>query len=212
MMNPNTTLRILVVADDLLARAGLSALLADQPGYTVVGQAAGSDDIGTVVDATRPDVLLWDLGRDPEDALERLAGAHDRAEPTVALLPDGTNAADALAAGAKGLAPRDAAPETLVAVARAVGNGLIAIHPSLGAFLPAVRADHAFPPVEPLSERESEVLSLLGEGLANKEIAERLGISEHTVRFHVRALLGKLGTQNRTEAVVRALRLGLLTL
>lgn len=212
MGNSTATLRILVVADDLLARAGLSALLADQPGCAVVGQAAGSDDLGAVADATHPEVLLWDLGRDPEDALERLDGAHDRAEPTVALLPDATCTADALAAGAKGLAPRDAAPETLAAVARAVGHGLIAIHPSLGAFLPTTRAEQPPPPVEPLSERESEVLSLLGEGMANKEIAERLAISEHTVRFHVRALLGKLGTQNRTEAVVRAVRLGLLTL
>ncbi|HLJ60909.1 MAG TPA: response regulator transcription factor [bacterium] len=212
MRNSTATLRILIVADDLLARAGLSALLADQPGCTIVGQAAGSDDLAAVVDATRPEVLLWDLGRDPEDALERLDDARDRAAAIVALLPDGTSAADALAAGARGLAPRDAAPETLAAVALAVGNGLIAIHPTLGAFLPAARAEPAAPPVEPLSERESEVLSLLGEGMANKEIADRLGISEHTVRFHVRALLGKLGTQNRTEAVVRAVRLGLLTL
>ncbi len=209
-MTATSTLRTVVVADDLLARAGLAALLAAEPGCSIVGQAPGDDALEALLDATAADVVIWDLGRDPADALARLA-LLDRAEPVLALLADVEVAADALAAGAHGVVPRGAAPTVVVAAARAVADGLIAIHPSCGAFIPA-KPEESPSMAEPLSERETEVLSLVAEGLANKEIAARLGISEHTVRFHVRALLAKLGTQNRTEAVVRALRLGLITL
>jgi two-component system nitrate/nitrite response regulator NarL len=204
------TLRTIVVADDLLARAGLAALLAAEPGCSIVGQTPADDDLAAVLDAAAADAVVWDLGRDPADALARLA-ALDHAAPVLALLADGEAAADALAAGAHGAVPRGAPPKIVVAAARAIADGLIAIHPSCGGLIPA-KPGESPPMAEPLSEREAEVLSLVAEGLANKEIAARLGISEHTVRFHVRALLGKLGTQNRTEAVVRALRLGLITL
>ncbi len=210
-MTATGTLRTVVVADDLLARAGLAALLSAEPGCRVVGQTPADDDLAAVLDAAAADAVVWDLGRDPADALARLA-ALDRAEPVLALLADGEAAADALAAGAHGAVPRGASPKIVVAAARAIADGLIAIHPSCGGVIPVKPGESPPPVAEPLSEREAEVLSLVAEGLANKEIAARLRISEHTVRFHVRALLGKLGTQNRTEAVVRALRLGLITL
>ena len=132
MDNTDAAPKIFIVADDLLARAGLAALFADQPGGAVAGQSSEGDDLGTAADAAGADVLVWDLGRDPEDVAARLT-AHSRPEPIVVLLPDGTGAADALAAGARGVAPRDASPETIAALERAEGHGLIAINPSSGA-------------------------------------------------------------------------------
>jgi len=203
---------VLIVADDPLARAGLAALLADQPGCTVVGQVAGDSDLLAMLDVYSPDVLMWDLGWDPTSALETLAELRDAGPPIVVLLTDESDAAEVWAAGARGLLPRDADPKSLLAALTAVAHGLVALDPTVtGALLPATGRE-AVSLVEELTPRELEVLQLLAEGLPNKTIARQLSISEHTVKFHVNAILGKLGAQSRTEAVVRATRLGLIIL
>lgn len=205
-------LRVLIVGGDPLARAGLAALLADQPGCTVVGQVAGDSDLLAMLDVYGPNVLMWDLGWDPTLALETLAELRDAGPPIVALLPDESDAAEAWAAGARGLLPRDADAKSLLAALTAVAHGLVALDPTMtGALLPAADREPASL-VEELTPRELEVLQLLAEGLPNKTIARQLSISEHTVKFHVNAILGKLGAQSRTEAVVRATRLGLIIL
>jgi DNA-binding NarL/FixJ family response regulator len=102
--------------------------------------------------------------------------------------------------------------DKLLTAARAVANGLVVVEPKLAsALLPAMDSDQ-FTPDEPLTPREMEVLQRLAEGLTNKAIAQELGISEHTIKFHVNAIMGKLHAQSRTEAVVRATRLGLILL
>jgi DNA-binding NarL/FixJ family response regulator len=102
--------------------------------------------------------------------------------------------------------------DKLVAAAQAVANGLVVVEPKLTvSLLPATESDD-FIPDEQLTPREMEVLQRLAEGLTNKAIAQELGISEHTVKFHVNAIMGKLQAQSRTEAVVRATRLGLILL
>lgn len=211
--------RTLVVAADPLARAGLAALLAGQPGCAVVGRATNGEDLPSAIEAYRPDVVLWDLGWDPGPALEQLAEQGEDLPPVVALAPDVSAAAMAWQAGARALLRRDVGPEQLVAALTAVTQGLTVIEP---AFAPALWSqperspfspDTETPPlIEPLTPRELEVLRLLADGLPNKTIARRLGISEHTVKFHVNAILGKLGAAGRTEAVVRATRLGLILL
>jgi len=203
-------LRVLIVADDSLARAGLATLLAGQPGCAVVGQVAGDVDLLATVETYRPDVLVWDLGWEPTLSLERLAGLRD--VPAVALLPDEAHAADAWTAGARGLLPRETGAESLAAALMAVAQGLTALDPALAAALIPPREQAPTPPAEELTPRELQVLRLLAEGLPNKAIAQRLEISEHTVKFHVNAILGKLGVQSRTEAVVHATRLGLILL
>lgn len=222
-------IRVLVVADDPLARAGLATLLADQPGCAVVGQLDGGPERAwdAELGVFRPDVVLWDLGweptpdglRDPDGGgLESLAGAlrESGAEEgwlaVVALLPDDSLAVDAWAAGARGVLPRDASPERLVAALIAVAQGIVSLDPAVSTPLLPSESLPDNPPVEDLTPRELEVLQLLAEGLANKAIALELGISEHTVKFHVNAILSKLGAQSRTEAVVRATRLGLIIL
>jgi two-component system nitrate/nitrite response regulator NarL len=202
--------RVLVVADDPLARAGLGALLASQPGCTLAGQVVPAGDLAEEVAVYRPDVLLWDLGWDPEPDL--LLDVAEADLPVVALLAEEALAAEAWQAGARGLLTREAGAEALVAALQAVVQGLAVIDPALAAALLPAREREAEALVEPLTPREEEVLQLLADGLANKAIALQLGISEHTVKFHVNAILGKLGAQSRTEAVVRATRLGLIIL
>lgn len=224
---PENTIRILVVADNVLARTGLAALLTASDGCRVVGQTPGGDALLTELDVYRPDVVVYDLGWTPVDVLDNLADLRDAAMPVVALLPDDEQAAEVVAALANGgtmavagdaapyafgLLLRDGAPETLVSAAMAIGDGLIVIEPLLASAV--LRETAVLPelPAESLTPRESEVLQLIAEGLANKAIARKLGISDHTVKFHVNAILGKLNAQSRTEAVVRATRLGLIVL
>jgi two-component system, NarL family, nitrate/nitrite response regulator NarL len=220
-------LRVLVVADDPLARGGLAALLAGQLGLIVVGQtaavphdASGITDLAVALDAYQPDVLVWDLGWDAAPSLARLAELRDRAVPSAVLLAGVASAPAAHQAGAAALLPRDVSGPRLAAALAAIAQGLTVYDP---AFLPPAAAiapsaqpewDETGPAplVEELTPRELEVLRLLAEGLPNKTIAQSLRISEHTVKFHVNAILGKLGVQSRTEAVVRATRLGLILL
>jgi DNA-binding NarL/FixJ family response regulator len=212
--------RVLIVADDPLARAGLAALLAAQPGCLVVGQVGEEADLPAAREVYRPEVLLWDLGwdRTPPTAAPAVAGLEHLDElaeaglPAVVLLADEAQALDARLAGARGLVLRDTGAERLAAALAAAVQGLVVLDASLAASLLASRDPSSSTLVEDLTPREQEVLRLLAEGLPNKAIALRLGISEHTVKFHVNAVLGKLGAQSRTEAVVRATRLGLILL
>jgi len=210
---------VLLVGDDPLARSGLAALLAGEPGLAVVGEAAPGEMATEDAMALSPRVALWDLGLSPSSALERLPGAADAGPPIVALLADEELAADAYAAGARGLLFRDAGPSRLAAALRAVAQGLVVLDGALAGLLSPAAADDDRPdsaeddePAEPLTPREQEVLHLLAEGLSNKQIGARLGVSEHTAKFHVAAILGKLGAEGRTDAVVRAARAGLILL
>jgi two-component system nitrate/nitrite response regulator NarL len=206
-------LRVLVVSDDPLARTGLALLLADRVGIAVSGQAASDDDWPGPSDLGAPHVVVWDLGLGPRSGLPFLREAADPGGPPfLAVVADEDDARDALAAGAHGVLPRNTDGERLAAAVRAVSQGLLALDES---FAPILQHDAPSPPAElaePLTPRELEVLQLLSQGLPNKRIAQRLGISDHTVKFHVNALLGKLGVQSRSEAIVHAVRLGLVVL
>jgi two-component system nitrate/nitrite response regulator NarL len=188
-------LRVLVVGEDPLARAGLAALLQGIEGLEVVGSSV----------AEEADVLLWDLGLGARAEPPSPGGP-----PVLALLADESAAPEALAAGATGLLFRDTAPDRLAAALAAVARGLTVLDEDLAAALLRARPEPDL--AEPLTPREVEVLQLLAQGLSNREIGSILGISEHTAKFHVTAILGKLGAQGRTDAVVRAARLGLLLL
>jgi two-component system, NarL family, nitrate/nitrite response regulator NarL len=212
--------RVLIVADDPLVRAGLDALVSGEPGCLVAGRVTGSDDLSAAVDTYRPDVILWDLGWNPGPVPEELVAA--AGAPLVLLLPDEAYAAEAWSAGARGLLRRDAAPQTLAAGLAAAAQGLGVLDSAFSAALAPAAPDYEAggrarglgnqPLVEELTPRELEVLRLMAEGLPNKTIASRLGVSEHTIKFHVNAILGKLGVASRTEAVVHATRLGLILL
>lgn len=205
-------LRVLLVGEDPLARSGLAALLAGEPTVAVAGEAAPADDLAAAVAAARAAVVLWDLGREARRGLERLATLGRLAVPALALVAGEDEAAQALAAGARGLLLRSADAGRLAAALVAVARGLVVAEEPLTQGLFRGRAAAPAELAFPLTPRELEVLQLLTHGLSNKEIAFRLGMSEHTAKFHVNAILGKLGVQGRTEAVVRAARLGLVVL
>jgi DNA-binding NarL/FixJ family response regulator len=203
----------MVVADDTLARAGLAALLAGQQGCEVVGQVSSAEVMTQAIAVHRPDVMLWDLGWQPERAMTALANvAGERSVPIVAILASETDSPSAWSAGARGLLLRQASPQQIAVALGAAALGLSILDPTLAPALPPRREDTSPGLPEQLTPREIDVLKLMAEGLPNKSIASRLGISEHTVKFHVNAILGKLGVQSRTEAVVQATRLGLVLL
>src|SRR5258708_36266897 len=206
-------LRVLVVSDDPLARTVLALLLADWTGIAVSGKAAADDDWPAPSEPGAPHLVLWDLGLGPRTGLPFPREAADPGGPPIlAIVADEDDARDALAAGARGVLPRNVDGGRLAAAVRAVAQGLLALDESFAA-LP-LRDNPAQPNelAEPLTPRELEVLQLLSQGLPNKRIAQRLGISDHTVKFHVNAVLGKLGVQSRSEAIVHAVRLGLVVL
>ncbi len=202
--------RILIVGDDPLARAGLAFLLAGHADLAVVAQAS-PEDAAAAVASGDPQAAVWDLGDDPSGWLERLGGAGEDGPPALALLLDEEGAAEALAAGARGLVFRDVEAPRLAAALRALAGGLMVFDEAL--LGPAARPRAAAPALpEALTPRETEVLQILAQGLSNRRIAERLGISEHTAKFHVNSIVTKLGAQTRTEAAMRAARLGLVLL
>jgi len=204
-------LRFVIVAEDPLVRAGLAALLAHEPGLSLAAQLGGDEDVARMARDARADVALWDLGAASGSRLERLAQAA-AGLPTLALVQDDEDAAEALAAGARGALSRAADGRRVAAALAAVRQGLLVVDEPLAALVLRPRPGRPAALVEPLTPRESEVLQLLAQGLPNKAIAERLGISDHTAKFHVNAILGKLGAQSRTEAIVHAARLGLVLL
>ena len=205
-------MRVLIIADDEVFRAGLAAALSGQMGVSAVDQTRLEGDLATTAAPHRPDVILWDLSDTERRIAAELPVVLDLAPPVIVLGDDEVLIAEAVAAGAKGALPRHVDPAPLVAAVRAVAEGLVVIDPAFPASVLPTRGELLGSPTEELTPRESEVLQLLAEGLPNKQIALRLGISEHTVKFHVDAILGKLGAHSRTEAVTRAARLGLLVL
>ena len=211
-------LRVIVVASSPLARAGLAALLADQPGINVIGQLAADAELPDALDVYSPDVVIWDMGWEPLQYSDRVSEL--RGLPVLALLADARTAADVmpplLGAGVRGLLLQDASVDMLTSALAALAQGLLVVDGKVAeTALPHalnVGVSEQSGVVEALTPREAEVLKLIAEGLPNKTIALQLNISEHTVKFHVNAILTKLGAQSRTEAVVRATRLGLIAL
>lgn len=203
-------MRLLIVADDPLARSGLAALLADRPELPIVGQVGNDEQLLNNLELFRPELLLLDLGWDADELSLEL---NDLPVPTIALLPPTGLVAESWLAGARAILPRQATASQIEAAAQAIGQGLTVLDERLREGLrPAGVPAGELPPSESLTPREQEVLQLVAEGLANRAIAQRLVISEHTVKFHINAIMTKLAAQSRTEAVVRATRLGLLLL
>lgn len=207
-------LPLLIVADDPLVRAGLALLLADAPDCIVVGQIDSDallqhEPTAVEVAESGAELLVWDVGWQVDTELPDFA---ELPVPVVALVNSGEQATAAWAAGARGILTRDMDLDKLATAVQAAAQGLYVVDPALAPRLLPTADSSNETPGETLTPREIEVLQLLAEGLTNKAIARRLAISEHTVKFHVNALLGKLNAQSRTEAVVRATRLGLISL
>lgn len=205
-------LRILVLAADPLARTGLARQLEGQSGLAVAGQAALDEDLAGLLTTLQPDVLLIDTGWAASSEGPVLPPLPETMPPLVALLSEADDADEAWSQGAKGLLLRTASSAEMAAAIQAVAAGQVALDPAIAAVLMRHVGREPGALTEQLTPREREVLLLLAAGLANKEIAGRLSVSEHTAKFHVNSILTKLGARSRTDAVVKATRLGLISL
>ncbi len=205
-------IRVLVVDDHPIVRQGLVSVLEDETDFAVVGAAEDAETAVALAAAHRPDVVLLDLelpGQDGVAALPRLLAASPGARVLVFTAYDtDERVLGAVRAGASGYLLKGAPTAELARAIRTVHAGGSALEPRVAVRLLAeVRAPHA--PEPGLTAREGEVLRLVAEGLPNKAIARRLGITERTVKYHLASLFHKLEADNRAQAVARAAQQGL---
>jgi DNA-binding NarL/FixJ family response regulator len=205
-------IRLLIAAPSAVVRAGLESMGAEGSGIEVVG-ASDMAGLSAAIDRHQPDVLLAavETHRDePPDDLIALA-ARNGSPAIVVLAPDLESSwtGDAIRSGIRAVLPGDLGPREILAAVEAVAAGLIVLHPQ---DIPVLVADRAMPggQTQALTPRETQVLAMLAEGHGNKTIAWKLGISEHTAKFHVASILSKLNAGTRTEAVTLGIRRGLI--
>ncbi len=209
-------IRVLVVASSTGAGVRLAKLLRAHPKLQVMSPSMGAGSRREELQELEPDVIVSDVEADDEELARQVLDWAEAGEAIVLLSDDRATqpVRDALRAGVRAVLPRDSTQQELSAAVEAVAAGLIVLAPAEAdgfASSRSVEADGR-PAIlaEPLTPREIEVLRLVAEGLGNKEIAARLAISEHTAKFHVASILGKLGAASRTEAVMAGLRRGLI--
>lgn len=215
------SIRVLIADDQDLVRTGLGMILDAQPGIEVAGQAADGREAVEQARRLRPDVCLFDIRMPELNGIEatRLLAGPDVADPlpvvVITTFDLDEYVHDALKAGARGFLLKDAGPELLVQAIHAAAKGDALIAPSVTARLLSAFADQSRStprqPVEPLSEREEEVLLTVARGRTNAEIAEELYISLSTVKTHLASLMTKLGARNRVEIAMWAHETGRVT-
>jgi DNA-binding NarL/FixJ family response regulator len=208
--NGSGAIRVLLVSASAVRRAGLEVILKQSSSFKVVGAAQSTQTMGHRAVELQADVVLADFER--ETPLITHNGV-----PVVTLIANPTAAwtAQALRSGVKSILPREAGREEIVAAIHAAYTGLVLLDPAVAQQIVeriGSPASQIPPSYESLTPRENEVLAMLAEGLANREIADRLGVSDHTIKFHISSILDKLGASTRTEAVTLGLRMGLIVL
>jgi NarL family two-component system response regulator LiaR len=209
-------IRILIADDHAVVREGLRLLISSEPGMEVVGQAA--DGVEAVLGALtlQPDVILLDLVMPRKDGIEAINEIIQE-NPKARILVLTSFAEDdkvfpAIKSGALGYLLKDSSPQELLQAIRDTYHGESSLHPTVARkLIRELNQPSDLPPAEePLTEREVEVLKWVAQGLPNQAIAEKLALSERTVRSHVSNILGKLHLANRTQAALYAVREGLL--
>jgi DNA-binding NarL/FixJ family response regulator len=215
------TIRVLLVDDQRLMREGLRILLELESGLEIVGEAADGQAALEAYADLLPDVVLMDVRMPGMDGVEATWRLRERwPEARVIILTtfdDDEYVFEGLRAGARGYLLKDVSGHDLAEAVRAVAAGGALIEPSVARRVvaefarmapPARAADAGLP--EPLSDREREILTLLAQGLSNREIADRLSLAQGTVKNYVTTILQKLGARDRTQAALRARELGLI--
>lgn len=213
--------RVLVAADRLIVRAGLESIIRTNPVLQLVGSSDNGDSLIKQVEDLQPDVVLleWSTLDDELMSEKLLALLPELSPPAFVVLADNSDndwVTDALSKGVRAILPRSATADEIVAAIIAAAAGLVVLHPDIVFDLLPLKESTApalpTSPMQALTPREIEVLGMLALGLGNKTIAKRLGISEHTVKFHISSIFTKLNASSRTEAVTLGARLGLIML
>ena len=225
--------RVLIAAESSISHRGLEAVVSGAPSFEIVGASHGTEDLAQEIEDLQPDVVLFERSSFDHGVLAEIlaliAPGEESETARIVLLTDQVTvelARQALRAGVRAILSRDAAQEEIIAAIEAAAAGLIALNPeTIDAAFPvpanglrsasngasgSIGRPHAT--ATALSPREIEVLQMIAEGLGNKEIASRLKISEHTVKFHVSSIFTKLDVSSRTEAVTLGVRLGVILL
>ncbi|MEM8532743.1 MAG: response regulator transcription factor [Chloroflexota bacterium] len=212
------TIRIVLVDDHAIVREGLRALLSSTPDMCVVGEGANGEEAVVLVHKYQPDVILLDLVMPQYDGITAITRIKHEAPKTRILIltsfVDDTKVFAALKAGANGYILKDTLPPQLVQAIRDVYQDQSSLHPTIAA---KMLREWWSPPAkpttpEPLTARETEVLTLVAKGWSNQDIAHHLTITERTVSTHMSHILSKLHLTSRTQAVLYALRQGLTRL
>ena len=211
-------IRILITDDHAIVREGLRALIKVKPDMELAGEAADGEEAVLKAQSLQPDVILMDLVMPRKSGIEAIEEIK-RHNPDARILVLTSFAEDdqvlsAIKAGALGYLLKDSSPQELIEAIRCVYRGESSLHPAVARklILGFGHQQNVKPDVSALTERETEVLKLVARGLPNQAVAEQLHIGEGTVRFHVSNILSKLQLENRTQAVLYALREGLVTL
>lgn len=207
--------RLVVVDDHILFRRGLISLLADIPEFQVVGEAGDGRAALEIIQQSKPDVVLLDVNMPVMDGIQTVqALREEKYRGPILMLTISNQEEDlfgAIEAGANGYLLKNAEPEELRQAINLVAEGKSILSPDVtGKVLRALSRNHHGSENGPLSERELEVLHCLSDGLTTNQIGAQLYISENTVKTHIRHILEKLDASNRTEAVSKALNLGLI--
>jgi two-component system, NarL family, response regulator YdfI len=212
-------IRVLIVASSSISRSGLETLLRASSSLQIVGLISEFGQLAEKVEELQPDVVVAEITGQDTALPEEIPKLSEEAPVAIMLLVDDANSErdlDAFRNGARAVLPRNMSPDGIIAAVEAVGAGLAVLLPEgLDSLLREGSVSHrsVSPPlVEALTPREIEVLGMMVEGWGNKEISARLGISEHTVKFHVASIMGKLNASSRTEAVTSGIRHGLIML
>jgi DNA-binding NarL/FixJ family response regulator len=213
--NPGKTIQVAVVDDHTLFREGMRLILELEADLRCVGEASTVDEARQLIATTRPDLLLLDLrlaharGIDLLSSLATAAGAPKVL--VVTAFPDEADIAEAIRLGAKGVVLKDASRATMLAAIRAVIGGGVWLPPELSAkviasLTRAAPASNLASRFAQLTPREREIVALIGEGLKNREIAERLAVAEKTIKGHLTSIFVKLDVQDRLELALLAIK------
>lgn len=207
------TIRIVIADDHKVVRRGLRTFLELDPEMVIVGEAADGAEAVRLTRQLQPDIVLMDLLMPVMDGIAATATIRREIPETEVLaltsVLEDASVVGAVRAGAIGYLLKDTEADALCRAIRAAAQGQVQLTPQAAARLMQVVSAPESP--QPLTERETEVLQLLAQGQANKQIAGNLHITEKTVKVHVSNILGKLGVQSRTQATLYAIRIGLVS-
>jgi NarL family two-component system response regulator YdfI len=204
-------IRIAVAATSAVRRAGLESIIRSLPEFQLVGSFGAVASLVSFARSTELDVIIIESDSIRDLLLESTL---DAAIVLLTEVRDARSISRLLRSGVRAILPRESASDDILSAIYAAYDGLVLLSTPAAESLAAVYGDHPLEVESELSEeitsRETEVLRMLAEGLVNKDIAARLGISEHTVKFHISSILDKLGASTRTEAVTLGIRRGLI--